>query len=794
MPGLLPGDAASYLGEGTAAAMPDPPTNIAPNTVAVYYQTDTKQLCFYLNGTWACESWVKPVPPPPPGPTQDQWACNVAGFLTYDIIHLIVKVCIDVVGKPLLIDAIGILVQGLLVAFLPAALLVDEAFIAALTDLITNFITSHLDDWTTFVANAVLWSKFHCYIYGLIKGSNGNLAVLATAAGTAIALATGLPLTVANGLALILQKFGVLSSYGIPLGAFIKTYDCSNCAITGQSDGQIPAQSTFDLVVTDSTTSVPFTNTLTVVGGTISGDSPNATLTIPSGDLAVTDSVTNVTGVATIAFSVAGSVSSPATGEALVTFPPTLEVTDGSNDIVGVFKLTVSGAVVGGSAPDATLTIPVATIGVDDGVTLLSDISELTFSGATVSAGSTGQAIVTIALQGWELTDGTHDLTGVRKVTVSGATVGGTSPNATLSVPIATIGVDDGVTHLASISEVTFGTYASVSAGSAGQAIVTIHPTLELADGTTDLANVAKITLTGAVVGGSASAATVTVPGLELTDGSADLARVTKITVSGATVGGTAAAATLTVPVASIGVDDGVRHLSGISELTFGTYATVAAGSTGQAIVTILPSLELTDGVHDLTGLFKVTVSGATVGGSAGTATLTVPTLEVTDGTHTLTSVTEISTSSLVVGGSGATATLDLPSGLASALGLQAGQFLLTIYAGTDGTTTTVAFSPTYSAVPVVVAAAAGPANADTSYLCAAQSVTASGFTAKVQLPRNALVNTIVSYSWMAMNIPATPGQSAGGAGSTFGASSSAGGAGVTSTFSTFSTGGHGHS
>jgi len=59
--------------------------------------------------------------------------------------------------------------------------------------------------------------------------------------------------------------------------------------------------------------------------------------------------------------------------------------------------------------------------------------------------------------------------------------------------------------------------------------------------------------------------------------------------------------------------------------------ATVTEESGGVAVVTIDAttggggggSLELTDGTHDLTGVTKITVSGMTVGGTAGAATLT---------------------------------------------------------------------------------------------------------------------------------------------------------------------------
>lgn len=73
-----------------------------------------------------------------------------------------------------------------------------------------------------------------------------------------------------------------------------------------------------------------------------------------------------------------------------------LTVTDGTNTVTGTTKITVSGATVGGSTPDATITISGGSLTVTDGTNTVTGTTSITFSGATVS-GSTPDATVTIS-------------------------------------------------------------------------------------------------------------------------------------------------------------------------------------------------------------------------------------------------------------------------------------------------------------------------------------------------------------------------------------------------------------
>lgn len=109
-----------------------------------------------------------------------------------------------------------------------------------------------------------------------------------------------------------------------------------------------------------------------------------------------------------------------------------LTVTDGSHTISNTATISVSGAVVGGSGGDATLTISDG-IKVTDGTHTINNATTLSVAGATIG-GTSPDATFTIPV-GIEITDGTHTINNATTISVSGgAVVGGTSPDATLSI------------------------------------------------------------------------------------------------------------------------------------------------------------------------------------------------------------------------------------------------------------------------------------------------------------------------------------------------------------------------
>lgn len=147
--------------------------------------------------------------------------------------------------------------------------------------------------------------------------------------------------------------------------------------------------------------------------------------------------------------------------------------------------------------------------------------------------------------------------------------------------------------------------------------------------------------------------------------------------------------------------------------------------------------------------------------GNSGTS------LTVTDGTTTVTGVDDITFVGSVVSGSTPNATVTTTAG---SLGIEAGAFTMTIVTGTADVTASVTFPIPYLVAPVVVCAGAGVSDADSTYICAAQSVTATTFTAKIETAVPVLADTTYAYSWHA--VPSTPPVGShsieGGAGSAF--------------------------
>lgn len=319
---ILAGDSASYFFRGVRSAFPTP-TNLGPNTICRAYATDSKTWWSFVAGTWLQEDLTQPIPPPPPpGPTFSQWSCDVGGYITYNLVRAAVKVTVDGTLLPIIGDAVFITIDALLSALFPELLAFDPALATAVADFITGYVTGHISSWIAWIADDVIWSKVHCYVYNGIVAAGGDLAAGIALAGAALATASFAPALALTGIAYLLEHLGITSIADIPLTALIKHYDCSGCAMGGGSNGASSPPAQFDLTVSDGTNRVPFTDLLTVVGGTISGTSPDATLTIPSPPPALTvdDGTTFVHDVDQIDV-VGGTVSSPGAGRAQITIP-----------------------------------------------------------------------------------------------------------------------------------------------------------------------------------------------------------------------------------------------------------------------------------------------------------------------------------------------------------------------------------------------------------------------------------------------------------------------------------------
>lgn len=385
----------------------------------------------------------------------------------------------------------------------------------------------------------------------------------------------------------------------------------------------------------------------------------------------------------------------------------TLEITDGTHDLEGVTKLTITGAVVGGTPSAATL-----------------------------------------AIDGLELTDGTTDLSDVTKITVSGATVGGTSTAATLTIvgggggggpvpmtgaeyqtliladsPLAYWPLGDSGSSIAdatgnghtgtvsgTVSEGVEGPFSGVNAiafdgsGSIAVSDLTGFPTTSdytleawiytLVTGSNGIVGYGDFSTTGGSLalrtdGGTnimnywwSEDLTVTAPPGYLFSWHHVAAtwnhtsNYRKIYFDGICIGADqpTPAPSFDLSNFNIGVTNFGEWFDGTigqvviygtelsSDKIWGRWLARIEGGAG----TTTGTLELTDGTHDLDAVTKITVSGATVGGSSDAATLTFtssPSLEITDGTTDLTDVSKITFSGATVGGTSDAATVTVTGG-----------------------------------------------------------------------------------------------------------------------------------
>lgn len=276
------GDSASYLAYGPAANMPAAPRNLGPNTVAVYFQTDTRLLCHLVNGEWICSAQPKPIPPPPPpGPSFDQWACNLAGYIVYDIARVVVKFAIDAGALTWLTDLATGIILRLLAVLLPEEYILGGAFSTFLAGWLTAHFQPLVAGWSTALLDDVLWSKIHCKVYDAIEASPTDLHAAMAAAATGIAAITGINTDVASGIGLFLQSIGITSFLDFPVSGLVRQYNCTSCVSTGTGGPTPIRQPQFDLIVQDVSTSDAFVDTLTFLDGVVGGTSPNATYTPP---------------------------------------------------------------------------------------------------------------------------------------------------------------------------------------------------------------------------------------------------------------------------------------------------------------------------------------------------------------------------------------------------------------------------------------------------------------------------------------------------------------------------------
>lgn len=254
-------------------------------------------------------------PPDVPGLTGDVLACNMAGYLIQTLLRQVVMDAITkVVASGFLQDVIDTIV-----ALIPGIDATTPLVIAATDALFTALATGGLATIAAGALTDLVWSKLGCVIYnalnpfiGWTTGAITNVVNAITGSGLA-------PDAVLAVIANYVSGLGIPALQSITAPAYITTYDCSQCGMGGTQIQSGPAglQQIPNLAVTDGTTTIQPTGKLTVVGGRVSGSSPNAVITISgSGGGGGGSALLEQTGTVSITITAGNSDASVA-----VTFP-----------------------------------------------------------------------------------------------------------------------------------------------------------------------------------------------------------------------------------------------------------------------------------------------------------------------------------------------------------------------------------------------------------------------------------------------------------------------------------------
>lgn len=217
---------------------------------------------------------------PPPDVTVDgaTLACNMAGYLIQTLLRQVIQTIADrIVASGFIEDALDVLV-----ALIPGIDATMPLVIAA-TDSLFTTISGAIADFLPGALTNLIWSKIGCIIYMALDPFVGWTATVLSDLIAAITGATVAPSTVLNAIANYLNGLGVPALQSITAPAYLTTYSCSTCMAAGDpidltsapTLAQIP-----NLIVTDGTTTIQPTGMITVVGATVSGTSPNATITV----------------------------------------------------------------------------------------------------------------------------------------------------------------------------------------------------------------------------------------------------------------------------------------------------------------------------------------------------------------------------------------------------------------------------------------------------------------------------------------------------------------------------------
>ena len=233
---ILTGAAASYYWQGLEADLPTP-TNVAPNTICRAYTTDT-QLWRSWNGTkWILEDVASPAPVD--GNTAAQQACNIAGYLSIDVIRESLQQALNGINQSKNTLWFGALITTLIpgVGWLYGVVsgLADVLYLLYAT------IGSNSGDFTDALADDSLFARITCAIYDAIATDGhvdcDNFSTILTN----ISAVSYTHSDVISAIHDYVQGLGCSGLMALQNVGALADYDCTNCGTTGASGPTGPA-------------------------------------------------------------------------------------------------------------------------------------------------------------------------------------------------------------------------------------------------------------------------------------------------------------------------------------------------------------------------------------------------------------------------------------------------------------------------------------------------------------------------------------------------------------------------
>lgn len=220
---IVQGGQASYFWQGLHVNRPDP-TNVAPGTVCRAYETDSQTWW-----TWdvGASKWIleKVANPTFSGGTTAQHACNVAGYLTIDVIRESIAKAVSAIQFNQSVLQFGVGFIGLI----PGADVV-AAMMFGLNFLYNQIEAGTLADYTAALADASLFSRITCAIYSAIEADG---QVTEANFPTLLTNIAGVNYTHSDVISTIHDYVASLGYPGLAqlqqAGA-LADYDCTNCS------------------------------------------------------------------------------------------------------------------------------------------------------------------------------------------------------------------------------------------------------------------------------------------------------------------------------------------------------------------------------------------------------------------------------------------------------------------------------------------------------------------------------------------------------------------------------------